>query len=211
MFPEQSQHMRWRMHCGQDSQHRMQDASSGKQNSVFHYWVRKHKYVFSKSRDCPRTCAHPGLKKITLKTINDFCRGAGWIAGGCPIPAPLWTPLDLKHIFFQNWGIRTESKQDNKQTGHGVGSLPIIDMGGNCGGRAWSGRISNWPGRISNGAPGLARNNIKRCTNECPGQEQYPRLPGWSLPPTTGPAPSPLINLETQHDGRSARIWLKRV
>ena len=82
-----------------------------------------------------------------------------WIAGGCPTPAPLWTPLDLKHTFFQNWGMRTESKQDNKQTGHGVGSLPIIDMGCNCGGRAWSGRISNWPGRISNGA-GLARNNI---------------------------------------------------
>jgi hypothetical protein len=72
-----------------------------------------------------------------------------WIAGGCPTPAPLWTPLDLKHTFFQNWGIRTESKQDNKQTGHGVGSLTIIDMGCNCGGRAWSGRISNWPGRKS--------------------------------------------------------------
>ncbi len=108
MFPEQSQHMRWRMHCGQDSQHRMQDAPSGKQNSVFHYWVWKHKYVFSKSRDCPRTCTHP-CKKINAENQKWLLQRC-WITGGCPTPAPLWTPLDLKHNFFPKLGDKNREQ-----------------------------------------------------------------------------------------------------
>ena len=37
------------------------------------------------------------------------------------------------------------------------------------------------------------------------------RAGGEAKEPEEKPAVSPLINLETQHDGRSARTWMKRV
>ena len=67
-------------------------------------------------------------------------------------------------MFFQNWGIRTESKQDNKQTGHGVGvsqslTWVVIVAGGpgqeeyQTGQEEYRTVSRAWPGIISNGAP----------------------------------------------------------